>query len=165
MIWIPPSPGGGDNRVHATRKELATPCCAATPVIIPHITQQECGHRSLEWARAPSKSDSRQSNSRIRHVEPQQRRSPQVQEPVSTAARIGRLSTLTEPCMPAERRLTTAKSGAIVTGVAWGCSLVGRAPRSQCGGQGFESPQLHHRLTLYGFGALAQLGERNTGSV
>ena len=25
-----------------------------------------------------------------------------------------------------------------------GCSSVGRAPRSQCGGQGFDPPQLHH---------------------
>jgi hypothetical protein len=25
-----------------------------------------------------------------------------------------------------------------------GCSSVGRAPQSHCGGQGFESPQLHH---------------------
>ena len=25
----------------------------------------------------------------------------------------------------------------------WGCSSVGRAPRSQRGGKGFESPQLH----------------------
>lgn len=26
---------------------------------------------------------------------------------------------------------------------AWGCSSVGRAPRSQCGGRGFESHHLH----------------------
>ena len=26
----------------------------------------------------------------------------------------------------------------------WGCSSVGRAPALQAGGQGFESPQLHH---------------------
>ena len=27
---------------------------------------------------------------------------------------------------------------------SWGCSSIGRAPRSQRGGQGFESPHLHH---------------------
>ena len=29
----------------------------------------------------------------------------------------------------------------------WGCSSAGRAPRSHRGGQGFESPHLHHRST------------------
>ena len=29
-------------------------------------------------------------------------------------------------------------------GLAWGCSSAGRAPRSHRGGQGFESPHLHH---------------------
>ena len=29
----------------------------------------------------------------------------------------------------------------------WGCSSVGRAPASHAGGQGFNSPHLHH-LTL-----------------
>ena len=43
-------PSGGDNRVHATSKYIASTCSAATPVIIPHITQQECGRRSVEWA-------------------------------------------------------------------------------------------------------------------
>src|SRR6478609_150869 len=28
--------------------------------------------------------------------------------------------------------------------VPWGCSSAGRAPRSHRGGQGFESPHLHH---------------------
>ena len=30
----------------------------------------------------------------------------------------------------------------------WGCSSAGRAPRSHRGGQGFESPHLHHRRLL-----------------
>ena len=30
----------------------------------------------------------------------------------------------------------------------WGCSSAGRAPRSHRGGQGFESPHLHHSLTF-----------------
>src|SRR6187401_1549827 len=29
-------------------------------------------------------------------------------------------------------------------GRPWGCSSAGRAPRSHRGGQGFESPHLHH---------------------
>src|SRR4026208_2052918 len=29
----------------------------------------------------------------------------------------------------------------------WGCSSAGRAPRSHRGGQGFESPHLHHLPT------------------
>ena len=42
----------------------------------------------------------------------------------------------------------------------WGCSSSGRAPRSQCGGQGFDPPQLHHivmvssRHTCQGIGGL-----------
>ena len=35
-------------------------------------------------------------------------------------------------------------AGVILRG-PWGCSSVGRAPRSHRGGQGFESPHLHHR--------------------
>ena len=41
-----------------------------------------------------------------------------------------------------------------------GCSSIGRAPRSQCGGQGFDPPQLHHivmvssRHTCQGIGGL-----------
>ena len=30
--------------------------------------------------------------------------------------------------------------------VGWGRSSVGRAPQWHCGGQGFESPRLHHSL-------------------
>ena len=32
----------------------------------------------------------------------------------------------------------------------WGYGSVGRASRSQCEGQGFESPYLHHRAATFG---------------
>src|SRR3954469_14450348 len=34
--------------------------------------------------------------------------------------------------------------GAALRCAPWGCSSAGRAPRSHRGGQGFESPHLHH---------------------
>ena len=40
--------------------------------------------------------------------------------------------------------------------LAWGCSSAGRAPRSHRGGQGFESPHLHHFPDV--LGALAEAG-------
>ena len=36
-----------------------------------------------------------------------------------------------------------ARCGVRVSSAAWGCGAAGSAPRSQRGGQGFESPQLH----------------------
>jgi hypothetical protein len=39
---------------------------------------------------------------------------------------------------------------------AWGCSSAGRAPRSHRGGQGFESPHLHHSLRFHLAAAFAQ---------
>jgi asparagine synthase (glutamine-hydrolysing) len=43
------------------------------------------------------------------------------------------------------RRLVPERS----TAAAWGCSSAGRAPALQAGGQGFESPHLHHREQGY----------------
>ena len=42
----------------------------------------------------------------------------------------------------------------------WGCSSAGRAPPLQGGGQGFESPHLHHALTAPG--RLTVLGPAGT---
>ena len=36
--------------------------------------------------------------------------------------------------------------GVIVSSAPWGCGAAGSAPRSQRGGQGFESPQLHRYI-------------------
>jgi hypothetical protein len=52
--------------------------------------------------------------------------------------------------------------------VSRGCSSAGRARQSHCRGQEFEPPHLHHdntRSASRPHGAVAQLGERNTGSV
>ena len=51
------------------------------------------------------------------------------------------------------------------TNAVWGCSSAGRARQSHCRGQGFEPPHLHHPGPAGPRGAVAQLGERNTGSV
>src|SRR6266516_3167405 len=37
---------------------------------------------------------------------------------------------------------------AILPAAPWGCSSAGRAPRSHRGGQGFESPHLHHSIRV-----------------
>jgi hypothetical protein len=44
---------------------------------------------------------------------------------------------------PARARLSP-RSGRCSGSSPWGCSSAGRAPRSHRGGQGFESPHLHH---------------------
>ena len=55
--------------------------------------------------------------------------------PVGTARGGARL----DPCYHCDR------SGALGRpSIPWGCSSAGRAPRSHRGGQGFESPHLHH---------------------
>ena len=53
------------------------------------------------------------------------------------------------------------------TAVSRGCSSAGRARQSHCRGQEFEPPHLHHdnNPATWPKGAVAQLGERNTGSV
>src|SRR5450631_1551594 len=56
--------------------------------------------------------------------------------------------------------------GVKVSSAPWGCGAAGSAPRSQRGGQGFESPQLHryhHRskaLSRSGTRALWHLGTK-----
>ena len=47
------------------------------------------------------------------------------------------------------------KDPVLDSSLAWGCSSAGRAPRSHRGGQGFESPHLHHSLRY------ANLGRRH----
>jgi hypothetical protein len=52
---------------------------------------------------------------------------------------------------PADLRRTSATLGPgrrPARPVPWGCSSAGRAPRSHRGGQGFESPHLHHLPTV-----------------
>jgi hypothetical protein len=45
------------------------------------------------------------------------------------------------------RPLTLLRRG-VPSGALWGRSSAGRAPRSQCGGQGFDPPRLHFKLNV-----------------
>ena len=54
-----------------------------------------------------------------------------------------------------------APGPAILAGWPWGCSSAGRAPRSHRGGQGFESPHLHHP-THFEFGRLRRAGHASS---
>jgi hypothetical protein len=47
-----------------------------------------------------------------------------------------------------EPLLHSAPVGVPRAALPWGCSSAGRAPRSHRGGQGFESPHLHHLSTV-----------------
>jgi hypothetical protein len=51
------------------------------------------------------------------------------------------------------------EADARLSAVPWGCSSVGRAPRSHRGGQGFESPHLHQNLRpMSGYRLAVQVG-------
>ena len=60
---------------------------------------------------------------------------PRRRSGIETAVRPGQYRVLHFPAGPPD----------VSVRIPWGCSSAGRAPRSHRGGQGFESPHLHHR--------------------
>lgn len=80
-------------------------------------------------------------------------------------ARVGLQPWTLSPGAEGSRATLCDRSGALRGGrlTRWGCSSAGRAPRSHRGGQGFESPHLHHP-SLRRRDAMQRLVERCRGS-
>ena len=71
-----------------------------------------------------------------------------------TGGRLGDGTEAASEAVPGRPRATLSPRSRVPRSVAarcepsWGCSSAGRAPRSHRGGQGFESPHLHHLALL-----------------